>query len=226
MARVRLARVFERGLEQARRLCAAGAALECRGCATRRWSSELWTHARPASCSSCPATRRSGFACRCLRCRYLPPSEYPHVMPSRSVRRARARCRIRTRSASRSCSGEKREARRQRPRYAAHGAGQRMRARRSPSSRATAGMCVFMPPVAELEDYLDLLAAVEDTSAELDLPIHLEGYEPPRDPRLERDQGDAGSRRHRGQRAAGRLAGTRCARSPRACTRTRTTRGS
>ena len=41
-----------------------------------------------------------------------------------------------------------------------------------------------MPPVAELEDYLDLLAAVEDTSAELDLPIHLEGYEPPRDPRL------------------------------------------
>ncbi len=41
-----------------------------------------------------------------------------------------------------------------------------------------------MPPVAELEDYLDLLAAVEDTSAELELPIHLEGYEPPRDPRL------------------------------------------
>jgi uncharacterized protein (DUF2126 family) len=38
--------------------------------------------------------------------------------------------------------------------------------------------------VAELEDYLDLLAAVEDASAELHLPIHLEGYEPPRDPRL------------------------------------------
>jgi uncharacterized protein (DUF2126 family) len=45
-------------------------------------------------------------------------------------------------------------------------------------------LCVFMPPVAELEDYLDLLAAIEDTSAELDLPVHLEGYEPPRDPRL------------------------------------------
>ena len=45
-------------------------------------------------------------------------------------------------------------------------------------------LCVFMPPVAELEDYLDLLAAVEDASAELDLPMHLEGYEPPRDPRL------------------------------------------
>ena len=41
-----------------------------------------------------------------------------------------------------------------------------------------------MPPVPELEDYLDLLAAVEDTCAELELPLHLEGYEPPRDPRL------------------------------------------
>src|SRR6185295_17411058 len=45
-------------------------------------------------------------------------------------------------------------------------------------------LCVFLPPVAELEDYLDLIAAVEDTAAELTVPIHLEGYEPARDPRL------------------------------------------
>ena len=59
-----------------------------------------------------------------------------------------------------------------------------MRARRITVEPRDGRLCVFMPPVAELEDYLDLLAAVEDTSAELDLPIHLEGYEPPRDPRL------------------------------------------
>ncbi|MES2956636.1 MAG: transglutaminase family protein [Pseudomonadota bacterium] len=43
---------------------------------------------------------------------------------------------------------------------------------------------VFMPPLAALDDYLELLAAVEATTAELGLKIVLEGYPPPRDPRL------------------------------------------
>jgi len=45
-------------------------------------------------------------------------------------------------------------------------------------------MYVFMPPLTVLDDYLDLLAAVESTAAELGMPIVLEGYPPPRDPRL------------------------------------------
>jgi uncharacterized protein (DUF2126 family) len=45
-------------------------------------------------------------------------------------------------------------------------------------------MYVFMPPLARLEDYLDLVAAVEATAAELRMKIVLEGYPPPRDPRL------------------------------------------
>ncbi|QEL17906.1 transglutaminase family protein [Limnoglobus roseus] len=43
---------------------------------------------------------------------------------------------------------------------------------------------VFMPPCRFAEDYLDLVAAIEATAAELQLPVLIEGYKPPHDPRL------------------------------------------
>ena len=43
---------------------------------------------------------------------------------------------------------------------------------------------VFMPPLKALEDYLELLAAVEATAVEQGVTLVLEGYPPPRDPRL------------------------------------------
>jgi len=43
---------------------------------------------------------------------------------------------------------------------------------------------VFMPPLARLEDYLSLVSAVEATARQLGMKIVMEGYPPPRDPRL------------------------------------------
>ena len=43
---------------------------------------------------------------------------------------------------------------------------------------------VFMPPLMVVEDYLDLLAAIEDTAAHLKMPVVIEGYTPPYDPRI------------------------------------------
>ncbi|MBU2994397.1 transglutaminase family protein [Octadecabacter sp. 1_MG-2023] len=40
---------------------------------------------------------------------------------------------------------------------------------------------VFMPPTGSSDEYLDLVEAVEETAASMDLPVRIEGYEPPND---------------------------------------------
>ncbi len=44
----------------------------------------------------------------------------------------------------------------------------------------------FLPPMDYLEHYLDLVASIEATAASLNMPVRIEGYEPPRDYRMER----------------------------------------
>jgi uncharacterized protein (DUF2126 family) len=45
---------------------------------------------------------------------------------------------------------------------------------------------IFLPPVTHLEHFLDLVRSIEATAAELEMPVILEGYEPPHDHRLKR----------------------------------------
>ncbi len=52
------------------------------------------------------------------------------------------------------------------------------------SSRREGRLHVFMPPQDLLEEYIDLVAAVEQTAADLNLPVIIEGYTPPHDPRI------------------------------------------
>ncbi len=45
---------------------------------------------------------------------------------------------------------------------------------------------IFLPPMDYLEHYLDLVASIEAAASLLKMPVRIEGYEPPRDYRMER----------------------------------------
>lgn len=43
---------------------------------------------------------------------------------------------------------------------------------------------LFLPPMNTLEDFVEMISAIEATAVELDMPVLIEGYKPPNDPRL------------------------------------------
>ena len=45
-------------------------------------------------------------------------------------------------------------------------------------------VAIFVPPIDGIDDYLALIGALEATAARLSIPLLIEGYPPPRDPRI------------------------------------------
>jgi len=45
-------------------------------------------------------------------------------------------------------------------------------------------LCVFMPPLVDALDFAALVAAIEEAAATTKTPVHIEGYAPPTDPRI------------------------------------------
>lgn len=46
-------------------------------------------------------------------------------------------------------------------------------------------LCVFLPPLESVDDFAALLTAIEDSARSLGVPLHIEGYGPPYDARLQ-----------------------------------------
>ncbi|MGE0719635.1 MAG: DUF2126 domain-containing protein [Alphaproteobacteria bacterium] len=181
--RTRLARVFERGLRSP-----VGWVLPVQRWNApdrRRWKSERWL-LRKGRLHLAPGDSPIGFRLPIGALPWIPPDAYPHIIPQDPME---ALPPLPDPDAARqpylagATRGPEWAARVRRIEQEPPFEGASVRTALSVEPR-DGRLCVFMPPTETTEDYLDLVAAVEDAAAEIDVAVHVEGYAPPYDPRL------------------------------------------
>jgi uncharacterized protein (DUF2126 family)/transglutaminase-like putative cysteine protease len=169
-ARVRMARVFNEGLNTPR-----GFVLPVqRWNAPPRWRSERW-QLRRNHLFLMPGDSPLGLRLPIGSLGYVPPNQYPYIVEQDPME-ARDKLPVFTLAARPESP----------PRAAPEHLNTSVPVRTAMSVEVRDGvLCAFMPPVERIEDYLELVAALEATAEEMQLQVHVEGYPPPFDPRIE-----------------------------------------
>ena len=178
--------VFERGLTTATGYILPVQAWNAKADG-RRWISEKWK-TRRGKIFLIPGDSPIGFRMPLGTLPYVPPSQYPYIhqadpsiprgplpdysAPSRTLAQA-----------SRRASEPQQDRNEQTITGSPNDIRGAVRTAMSVEPR-DGRLCVFMPPVERIEDYLDLIAAAEKAAADLGLPVHIEGYSPPQDERI------------------------------------------
>ena len=169
--RSRMARVFDQGLNTPK-----GFVLPIQrwnAIAQRhpgRWRSEHWK-VRRGNLFLTPGDSPLGLRLPIASLEHVPPEEYPYIIEQDPM--------------------EPREALAEFDKVQAEKASKEKRKDPEPVRTAMSieirdgVLCAFMPPVERLEDYLELIAAVEATAEEMQMQVQVEGYTPPFDPRIE-----------------------------------------
>jgi len=182
--RARLARIFDRGLGKPSGFVLPVQCWNASG--RRRWRSERW-ETRNGKLLLMPGDSPLGFRLPLDSLPWIAPEKREFIQPpdpfspSPPLTRANAHRQPHLSGAARDASWEARQ--RQVEHEPMTSGGNSVRAALSVEPR-DGRLCVFMPPTETAADYLDMLAAIEDTAAEMGTPLHIEGYPPPADPGL------------------------------------------
>ncbi|MBZ9699668.1 MULTISPECIES: DUF2126 domain-containing protein [unclassified Mesorhizobium] len=195
--RSRMATVFERGLTKP-----SGYVLPVQRwnsqASDQRWRSEKWT-TRRGRLFLVPGDSPVGYRLPLGTLPHVPPEQFPYIVPvdpSQPRGALPVREAILPMAAPADPQGADEMARRQQAASFTAATAQQDRVeqeiteiggavRTALSVEPREGrLCVFMPPVEALEDYLELVAAAENAAKAIRLPVHIEGYGPPHDPRL------------------------------------------
>ncbi len=207
--RARFARVFARGLTEPSGYVLPVQRWQARASGAPRWRSEMW-QARRGHLFLVPGDSPVGFRLPLAGLPHIPPAQYPYSFASDTSIPLAPLPDFHAMPVAAEMVGSPQEAREMTqqlpPVTRGHAQPAELRADDTPRQRIVeqdggadasgsvrtaiaieprdGRLCLFMPPCDTLEDYLELLATAEATAAELNLPIHIEGYAPPHDPRL------------------------------------------
>ena len=173
--RARMVRTFERGLGKPTAFILPVQTWNAEARRDGRWISERW-RLRRGKLFLTPGDSPAGYRMPMASLPYVAPSAYPYIheqdpladrgpLPDPAQRAIRAQARAAPLD------------------YVPNFGGQAVRTAMVIEPRDGV-LCVFMPPVKTFDDYLDLLETIEDTAREQKLPVHIEGYPPPFDPRV------------------------------------------
>ncbi|TCR78358.1 transglutaminase family protein [Rhizobium sp. BK376] len=181
--RSRIARVFERGLTVPTGYVLPVQAWNARANG-QRWVSEKW-RTRRGRIFLVPGDSPVGFRLPLGTLPYVPPARYPyiHTADPSIPRQPLPDVFVPTGRAMPEASFQTDDSAQGRVEQTIGEIGGAVRTALSVEPR-DGRLCVFMPPVERIEDYLELLAAAENAAAAIGLPIHIEGYPPPQDERI------------------------------------------